>query len=102
MFDPKVKVYTPDYRSHDLSFQSLISMNLGEMKLVFNRHAFAGEKVNLGLEYLMKFQPMLSPAFQRYKVRFDSFIIPEDTHFKDDSQILQSWWYKERHSCAFS
>ena len=83
MFDPKIKVFKPAYSHHDLGFSSLISTNFGVAKLVLCAHLFAGEKAHLNLNDYLKFQPMLSPAFQRYDVRFDSFVIPEDVHWKN-------------------
>lgn len=84
MFDPKIKVYKPNEHNHNLSFTSKLTLNFGRAKVALCKHFFAGEEVpKLTKEHLLKLQPLLAPVFEKYDVRFDSFVIPEDVHWKD-------------------
>ena len=84
MFDPKVKVYKPNEHNHNLSYTSKLTLNFGRAKVALCKHFFAGEEVpRLSKEHLLKLQPLLAPVFEKYDVRFDSFVVPEDVHWKD-------------------
>ena len=82
-FNPLVKVHKPSYNWHDLSFDSMFSTNFGVLNSVMARHFFTGERVRCGMEHILKMAPLLSPVFQRYDVRIDSFVVPDRLVWKD-------------------
>lgn len=71
-----VKLSAPNYNWFDLSHDSKLTLDIGNLVPVLVTRAYAGERFKVGLEQLTRFAPMLAPVFNRFDVRFDSFFYP--------------------------
>lgn len=71
----RVGLTAPKYNWFDMNHPCLTSFDIG--KLVPKCfEVFAGDRVKIGMEHLIRFQQMYAPVFQRFDVRFDVGFYP--------------------------
>lgn len=66
----------PDYTKHNLSQETKTTANLGQLVPILTLEVVPGDKIDLNAEFLTKFQPLETPAFQNFDAYIHYFYMP--------------------------
>lgn len=72
----EVLLERPDYSKHNLSNETKTTGNLGQLIPIMCMEVVPGDNVDLNAEFLTKFQPMVTPAFQNFNAYVHYFYMP--------------------------
>lgn len=71
-----VKMFKPRTNVFDLSHDVKFSGNMGELIPVMCTEVVPGDRLNIGCESLIRFQPLVSPVMHRMDVTMHYFFVP--------------------------
>ena len=66
----------PKYNKFKLSHESRLTCGIGQLVPVLTQDILPGDKIDLRVENLVKFQPMIAPIMQRVDVFFHAYYVP--------------------------
>lgn len=72
----RVELTAPQYNWFDMNHPVLTSFDIGRLVPKAFK-VYAGDRVKIGMEHLIRFQQMYAPVFQRFDVRFDACFYPD-------------------------
>jgi hypothetical protein len=71
-----VVLQKPDYSTHNLTEECKTTSHLGRLTPVYFQEVIPGDSVDISADFLTKFQPMLTPAFQNLNAYIHYFYVP--------------------------
>lgn len=85
-------VKTPKYSIFDISADRKLSLPLGRIVPVNNCgvELMPGDEIDINLQHITRFMPMLSPVFQRYILDFVPCFVPYRLLWSEDAPIWNS------------
>lgn len=72
----QIKVRRPKRSAHNLSTHLRTSMDMGQVIPIYGRLAYPGDKFQIGVRSLLRFQPMIAPLMHNVKVYTKFFFVP--------------------------
>ena len=71
-----ILIQRPDKSGHDLTEQLLTTTGIGRITPVYLQEVVPGDSIDLNAEFLTKFQPLATPAFQNFNAYVHYFYVP--------------------------
>ena len=85
-----VLLQKPDTSEHNLSEELKTTTSLGRITPVYIAEVVPGDRVDLNAEFLTKFQPMATPAFQNFTAYVHYFYVPFRILWKNWKYFIQN------------
>lgn len=74
--ESSVLLQTPKHSTYNLGYQTLTTTRFGQITPTFLMEAVPGDRVSLGHETLVRFQPLVSPVMHRMELVTHYFFVP--------------------------
>lgn len=85
----QVQLTKPDGSFFDLTHSVTMTGNIGKLMPVMVQECYPGEKYRIRQELLVRFQPMLAPAMQRFDGIIENFFVPARIIWEDFEKFMK-------------